>query len=56
MNQLTVLSIVASLHFVSWHLVSPYIALVAKGQGAGTDTIGLIMAAYAVLPLSLIHI
>ncbi|MFY9188763.1 MAG: MFS transporter [bacterium] len=51
MNQLTVLSIVASLHFVSWHLVSPYIALVAKGQGAGTDTIGLIMAAYAVLPM-----
>lgn len=51
MSQLTVISIVAFLHFISWHLISPYIALVAKAQGAGTDTIGLIMAAYAILPM-----
>ncbi|NMA54580.1 MAG: MFS transporter [Firmicutes bacterium] len=50
MSQLAILSLIAVLHFTSWHLVSPYIALVAKGQGAGMDTIGLIMAAYSALP------
>ncbi|NLG86142.1 MAG: MFS transporter [Firmicutes bacterium] len=51
MTQMIVLSTVALLHFVSWHLISPFIALVAKGQGASPETVGLIMAAYAVLPM-----
>ena len=50
MSQLTILNIVTLLHFTSWHLISPYVALVAKNQGAGMDIIGLIMAAYAALP------
>jgi MFS family permease len=48
---MTVFSVVAFLHFISWHLISPYIALVAKGQGASPETVGLIMAAYAILPM-----
>ncbi len=49
--QLKFLSSLGFLHFVSWHCVAPYVPLVAKGYGAGPAAVGMMMAAYALLPV-----